>query len=109
MANASVREMPVKLRLELVPSVRPDGVNPKRKRVDHVIEKTDRVLLRMPSIDSERPNPRGIVDGRVLIATGDLAVLADQLQKSDIHLDVVPRHLLFVSVGRDRASTDPAG
>ena len=47
--------------------------------------------------------------GRVLVAPGRPPVLANQLEKRDVDLDVVPRDLLFVAMRRNRASTDPAG
>ena len=46
--NALIGQMPMELRLELVATVGPDGVNPERELLDHVVEEVDGVLLGMP-------------------------------------------------------------
>jgi hypothetical protein len=53
--------------LELVPAVRPHGVDAKREGGDDVVEEGG-VLLRVPAIDPQRANTRGVINRRVLVA-----------------------------------------
>ena len=80
------------------PAQAPHLVNPKRKRLDDVIEETDCVLLGMPGVDPQRADTRDIVDGGVLVEPGRSPVRANQLEKRDVHLHVMPRHLLRVAM-----------
>jgi hypothetical protein len=53
--------------LELMPTIRPHGVNPEGKLLDHVVDEGDRILLRVAPVDLEGPHPGGIIDRRVLM------------------------------------------
>ena len=68
MADPLVGQMPVKQGLELMPAIRADGVNPERKLPHDVIDERDGVLLRVSAVDAQRADPRGVIDGRVLVA-----------------------------------------
>ncbi len=50
-----VGNVPVEERLELVATVRADGVNAKRERSHHVVNEGDGVLWRVAAVDSQRP------------------------------------------------------
>jgi len=84
----------VELRLELVPSVRANRVDPEWETLDHVIHEGDRALLRVPSIDPESSDPRRVVDGRVLISLHAASVRAVQREKLHVYLHVVARNAL---------------
>ncbi len=60
-------DMPVEERLELVAAVGSDGLDPEGELLDDVIDEVDGVGLRVTPVDLQRPNPRRIIDGRVLI------------------------------------------
>jgi hypothetical protein len=60
--------MPVEQRLELVASIRPNGVDPERKFPDHVIDEIDGALLVVALVDLQCTNPRRVVNRRVLVA-----------------------------------------
>ena len=60
--------MPMELGLELMPSVRSDGIDPKREFLDHIINKLDGALLIMLPVYLKRPDPGCIIDSCVLKA-----------------------------------------
>ena len=62
-ADAVVGQMPVEERLELMATVRADGVNPKRELLNHRVYEGDGVLLRVAAVDAQGPDAGGVVDG----------------------------------------------
>ena len=68
-ADPVVGHVLVEERLELVATVRADGVHSKRERSNHVVTEGDGVLLRVAAVDSQSPDSGRIIDGRVLVAT----------------------------------------
>ena len=54
--HAQVSHVPMKQRLELVTTVRPDGSYPKGKLVYHIVDEVDGVRLRVTAVDLERAN-----------------------------------------------------
>lgn len=74
--------MPVELGLELVTTIGPDRLDSEWETLDHVVDKRNRICLRMLGVDLVCPNPRGIVDGRVLEALDLPAGLVDAVNRS---------------------------
>ena len=91
--------MPVKLSLELVPIVGADFLDQKRELLDDMINEVDRVSLRVFKEDSECPEPRRVVDRRILEASNFLTLLSNGSQELNIHLDMVTRDLFVVALG----------
>lgn len=92
-----VTQQLIELRLELMTTIGPDLLDTKRKLGNDVVNKGDRVLLRMAIVDLERSHTRRIVDGGVLISLDLLARFASEYQELNIHLDVVAWNLLVVA------------
>ena len=67
MIDSRIFDMPMKLSLEFVPSVRPYCVNAEREFFDHVINKVTGVRLVMSAVDLKGSNASGIGNGGVLI------------------------------------------
>ena len=65
--------MPVELRMELVATIGPDLLDTKRKLGNDVINKGNRVLLCMTSVDLQRAYACRIIDRGVLIPFDFLA------------------------------------
>lgn len=103
MSDALIFDVPVELGLELMPVIGPDFPDAERELFDDVIDKLDRVGLCVFVIDFERPDARRIVDGGILEAPDFLAGFTDKGKELNIHLDVVPRNLLVVTLGVDFA------
>jgi hypothetical protein len=101
MAYALILDVPVELGLELMAVVGSDLFDLERELFDDVIDKVDRVGLSMLVIDLEGPDTRSIVDGGILEASYLLAALADEGEELDVHLDVMARNLLVVTLGVD--------
>ena len=99
--------MPVEERLELMATVRADGVHSKRELLNQRVYEGDGVLLRVAAVDAQGPDAGGVVDGRVLVAPQAPTVRASEHQKRHVHLHVVPRHRLLVAVGAHGPSPDP--
>ena len=78
MPDALVLDVPMELGLPLVPAIRAHRMDAERKFVDDVIDKIDRTLLVVPSVDLQGPNPRCVINGGVLIAL-DLAAVFQTL------------------------------
>ena len=76
MSDPFVLDVPVKLSLEFVSSIRADRVNAKRKLLDDVVDKSDRVSLIVTVVDLKRPYPSCIIDRCVLIAANTMPVLS---------------------------------
>lgn len=92
-----VTQQLIELPLELMTTIGPDLLDTKRKLGNDVVNKGDRVLLRMAIVDLERSHTRRIVDGGVLISLDLLARFASEYQELNIHLDVVAWNLLVVA------------
>src|SRR6516225_4150879 len=85
-SDALIGQMPMEQRLELMPAVRPHGVNPERELLDDMVDEGNRVLLGVTPVDLESPHPGGIIDRRVLVTPNPLAVFA--LQRQELHVDL---------------------
>ena len=73
MPDTQVFDMPVELRLELVTTIGSDLLDTKRKLGNDVINKGNRVLLCMTSVNLQRAYASCIVDRGVLIPLDFLA------------------------------------
>ena len=88
-----------------MPSIGPDRVNPEGELLDHVVDEANGVLLAVPPVDLQGPDPGGIIGGGEWITPRQLTVLSLELQERDVDLDVMTRYLLGIAVGGHRAST----
>ena len=91
--------MSVEFGLELVTIVWSDFADTERELVDDVIDEVDRVGLGMFFIDFERSDASGIINGCILEATCFFALLSDESQELNVHLDMVARDLFIVTLG----------
>ena len=103
MPHTFILDVPVKLRLELMTAVRADSVNAEGELLDYIIDERNGVFLVMAVVDPQGSNPRGIVNGRVLITPDSFVLGRFQVQKLDIHLNMVAWDLLGVTAGVNRS------
>ncbi len=91
--------MPMELGLELVTVVCAQFTNPEWKLFDDVVNEVDRVCLRMFLVNLEGANSGRIVD-RCLLETTDLfAAFSFEIQKRNVHLNVMSWHLPLIAFG----------
>lgn len=79
-----------------------DGVDPERKLIDHVVNEINGALLIVPFVDLERPNPCGVIDGRVLKATNLASISGFEREELHVHLDLMPGNLFGIPACVDR-------
>ncbi len=101
MSDTLVLNMPVELCLELMAPVCADGVDPEGELLDKVINEVTRIRLVMSGVDFEGAYPGRIVDRGVLIPLDCFFVFIQKLQKLNINLDVMTRHLFLIPFGVD--------
>jgi len=94
-------QMPMEVRLKLVPVVCTNGMDPKGELGNDVIDKCDGIILGMPIIDFQATDSRRIVDSRILESFYRQSIGSLDCQKFHVHLDIVTRNLLLVSVSDD--------
>ncbi len=82
-------------------AIRTNGMDAERELLDNVIDKIDCALLVMPSVDLQRADASGVIDGGELITTDFLAVLRGQGEELHVYLDLMTRNLLGVTTGMD--------
>jgi hypothetical protein len=107
MADVPIGQVPAEQGLELVTAVGAHSVDGKWERRDDVVHEGDGVLLRVATIDSQRSNARGIVNGCVLVTPEPLPTGALERQEFHIDLHVMTRHLFLVTMGMHCAPADP--
>ena len=107
--DAVVGPVPMKLGLELMATVSPYRMQPKRKLRDHVVEAVHGVLLGMARVALQRSDARSVINGRVLIPPRRLPVFPDELQERDVNLPVMPGDLCGVPVRVHGSSPDATG
>lgn len=90
--------MPVKLRLELMPVVRADFLEPEWELFDDVIDEVDRISLRVLFIDLKDPHTRRVIDCSKLETSYFFALFSYECQELDVHLDAGARHLFLISL-----------
>ena len=93
----------MELGLELMTVISADLPDTERELVDDVIDKVDRVSLGMLLVDFECTNTRSVINSSILEAAYFLALLSDESQKLDVHLDMMARDLFVVALGMDFA------
>ena len=98
-SDALVLDMPMELSLELMAIVSPNFANAERKLLNDMINKVDRVCLRVFVVDLERPDTCRIVNCCVLEPANLLAAFPFEGQELDVHLDMVTRYLLLITLG----------
>lgn len=95
--------MPMELGLELLAVISADLSDTERELFDDVIDEVDRVSLGMLLVDFECTNTRSVIKSSILEAAYFLALLSDESQKLDVHLDMVTRGLFVIAFGMDFA------
>ena len=100
--------MPMEFGLELMSIISSDLPYAEWEFVDDVIDEIDGIGLCMFYIDFECADTSGIIDGRILEAAYLLALLPDESQKFNIHLNVMARNLFVVTLGVDLAKARSA-
>ena len=71
------------------------------RSVEDVIDKVDRVCLCVLVVDLKLSDTCRVINSGILKAPDFLATFAYEGEKLDVHLDVVARHLLVVTLGVD--------
>ena len=104
MPDALILDVPVEQGLPFMSPIGTDRVDAEGELLDHVVDEVDRVLLIVPWVDLQGADPRGVIDGRVLIAADLAIVFRLQRQELHIHLDLMIRHLFGVAARVDRAT-----
>lgn len=74
MPNTQILNMPMKASLEFLSIIGTDCVDKERKSADDVVDKINRILLRMARIDFERADAGGVIHHRVSEASDKLAI-----------------------------------
>ncbi len=69
MPDAFMFDMPVKLSMPILPSIRPDCVDAERELLNDIVDEANRTLLIMLFIDPKSTNPSCIIYRGVLIAS----------------------------------------
>ena len=99
MADTEIFDMPMELGLELMTVISADFSYPEWELVDDVIDEADRVSLGMLLVDFECTNTRSVINSSILEAAYLLALLSEESQKLDVHLDMMTRDLFVVALG----------
>lgn len=99
--HSKIFDMPMELSLKLVPVVSADRMNPEGELFHDIIDEIDGVPLIVAGINFQGPDPGGVVDGGVLEPLDRLSSRAKEFQELDVNLDVVPRCLFLVPLGRN--------
>ncbi len=99
MANPQILTMPVELALELMAVIGADGVDTKGEFGNHVVYETAGIELCVTSVDLDGPDPGGIIHRGVLKPPYPLAAGSLEIEKLDIHLDVMSGDLFGISFG----------
>ena len=108
MANSFVLNVPVEKGLEFMPSIGPKGLDAKGKLLQHIFDEIHGISLVMTLIYLESPYPCRIVNRGVLEAADLPAILSDESQELDVHLDMMTRYLLVIPLRMNFADTRAA-
>jgi len=100
-SDTLIFNVPVELRLELMAPVRAECVNPEGELLDKVVNEVTGISLVVTGVDLESAYPRRIIDCSVLIPFDCFFVFIQKLQKLNINLNVVTRHLFLIPLGVD--------
>jgi len=103
--HAQVSHVPMEERLELMAAIGADGSYPKRKLLHHVVDEVDGIGLRVPLVDLQRSNSRGIVDRSVLVAPDGRSLLSRKREELHVYLYVMARNLLLIPMCVHGSST----
>ena len=94
----------VELRLELMPPVCSDGVDPKGEFFDDIINKFDGTLLIMLRVYLKCSNRGCIINSCILITANLMPFFVFQPQKFHIDLNMMPGHCFSVALCVERSS-----
>ena len=100
MADTQIRQVPVEFSLELMAVVSTHGINTKGKPGDNIVNKIDRALLIVFSVDLECPYTGGVINSRKLKKPNQATIFRPQLQEFDIHLDMMSGDLLLIAMSQ---------
>jgi len=108
-SDPEIFDMPMEFGLELVTVVSSNFANAERKLLYDVVNEIDGVCLRMLLVDLEGPNAGRIVDRGVLETANLFALFSIKGQKLNVHLNVMPWHLLLIAFGVQFAHSCASG
>ena len=107
--DPEIFDMPMEFGLELMTIVRAHFANAEWKLFDDMINEVDGVCLSMLFVDLEGANSGCIVDRCVLEPTDLFSTFPYEGQKLNIHLNVMPWHLLLIAFGVQLAHSCASG
>ena len=107
--DPEIFNMPMELGLEFVTIIRTDFTNAEWKLFDDVVNKVNRICLGMLLVDLEGANSGCIVDRRILEPADLFAAFPYECQKLNVHLNVMPWHLLLIAFGVQLAHSCASG
>ena len=107
--DPEIFDMPMEFGLELMTIIRAHLANAEWKLFDDMINEVDGVCLSMLFVDLEGANSGCIVDRCVLEPTDLFASFPYEGQKLNIHLNVMPWHLLLIAFGVQLAHSCASG
>ena len=107
--DPEIFDMPMEFGLELMTIIRAHLANAEWKLFDDMINEVDGVCLSMLFVDLEGANSGCIVDRCVLEPTDLFASFSNEGQKLNIHLNVMPWHLLLIAFGVQLAHSCASG
>ena len=107
--DPEIFDMPMEFGLELMTIIRAHLANAEWKLFDDMINEVDGVCLSMLFVDLEGANSGCIVDRCVLEPTDLFAAFSYEGQKLNIHLNVMPWHLLLIAFGVQLAHSCASG
>ena len=97
MAYPKVFDLPVKFSLELVTIVRSDFTNAEWELFNDMIDEVYCISLSVLLIDLQSADARRVIDGSILETPHLFALISNECQELNIHLNVVTRNLILRS------------
>lgn len=107
--DPEIFDMPMEFGLELMTVVGPHLANAEWELFDDMINEVDGVCLSMLLVDLEGANSGCIVDRRILEPADLFAAFPYECQKLNVHLNVMPWHLLLIALGVQFAHSCASG
>lgn len=108
-SNSGIFDMPMELGLEFMAVIRAHFPNAERKLFNDMINEIDRIGLSVFFVDFECPDPRRVINGRILEPPHFFAVFPFESQKLNIDLYVMTRDLFLITFGVQFAHSCASG
>ena len=91
-----------------MPPISTDLLYTEREFVNDITNEINGIILGVARVNFQRPYPCRIINRSILIPFELFAFLVFKYQEFNVHLNVVTRHLLVVTLGVDLPATRPA-